>query len=365
MIGLFAIGVSLPRLAEAFGDEPNPRLLAQLVGGASGFAFALSTPLIARLIERHGYRNVYLAGLLAFGALGVLPMLLDNIYLIIATRCLLGIAVAGVMTAGMAGLAALPEAIRPRMFGRSAMTASMGALIFFPLTGALASVHWRLPFMIHLCALLVLPLAFAIPRQRRAAARAVEPRKPSAVPRRLSASPALVAMAAFVGLIMVIGPIFAPFYLQSIGITDPFLVALPLSTMSVASLIVTSNYGRLHARFGTTAIFAVILLLVGGGLLIAGFSTTLPLFACGMFGVSCGVAMFTPNVGAAISATADDPGRGIGLAMSAMFVVQAAFPFIGEGIRMVAGPRGVFLGFGMTALLLGLSFAIVGRRRSA
>lgn len=365
MIGLFAIGVDLPRIAEAFSDEPNARLLAQLVGGVTGFAFALSSPLIGYAIDRFGYRQVYVVSLVAFAAIGVIPMLLDDLLLIVATRCVLGVAVAGAVTAGMTGLGSLPPALRARMFGRNAVLTSIGAIVMFPLTGALASIGWRGAFLVNLFALIVLPLALMIPDRHPAGPR--PPRRERSAGRTRGAtgvSAGLLGMAAFIGMTMFVGPMFSPFYLASIGITDPALVALPLSAMSLGSLLMTSNYARLHGRFGTTAIFGAILFLVGAGLIGAGFSITLPLFACGMFTVSCGLALFTPNLGAAISATASgSPGKGIGLAMSAMFIMQAIFPFVAEGIRSLLGPRGVFLCFGAVALLLAIGFGLAARGR--
>lgn len=365
MIGLFAIGVDLPRIAAAFAELPHSALLAQLAIGVTGLSFALSAPLIGRLIERHGYARIYQVSLAGFAALGLLPMLLDDLLVILASRVVMGIAVAGCTTAGMTGLGTLPPAVRARMFGWNAVLTSLGALAIFPITGALVDLGWRMAFLINLFALLVLPLALCLPRPTappRDGQEAV-----SRPPRGSSgASPGLVAVSAFVGLVMFVGPMFAPFYLASIGVTDPKLVALPLSVMSLGSLLMTSNYGRLHARFGTTAIFGAILLLVGCGLIWAGSSLTLPLFAAGMFVTACGTAMFVPNMGAAISATSTgSPGRGIGIAMSAMFVMQAVLPFLGEALRALLGARGVFVALGVVAILLAIGFVLAARRQTA
>lgn len=117
MMGLFSIGVDLPQVAEAFSGQANATFLVQMMGGSTGFAFALSSPLIGFLIERFGYRNVYLVSVTAFALVGAIPVLLDSLPLIIVSRCVLGVATAGAITAGMTGLGALPAAIRPRMFG--------------------------------------------------------------------------------------------------------------------------------------------------------------------------------------------------------------------------------------------------------
>jgi len=354
LIGLFAIGIDLPRIADAFKDEPNAQLLAQLIGGGTGLAFALSSPLVGYLIDRFGYRNIYIGSLFIFAAIGVLPAFLDNLPLIVITRFILGVSVAGTITAGMSGLGKLPDNIRARMFGRNAMVSSLGAIICFPLVGRLAALGWRVPFAIHLIALLVIPLALTLPSERRIpqAARPVRARG-------LGVSTGLLLLAAFVGLTMFFGPSFAPFYLVSIGITDPELASVHLVTMSCCSLIMTTSYGWLHSRFGTTSLFWATLFLVGCGLVSAGFSSALPVFAASMGLVACGLAIFTPNLGSAISASSGgNPGRGIGWAMSAMFAVQVLFPFIAESIRATLGTKWVFLCFGAVSLVLACWFGI-------
>lgn len=359
VIGLFAIGVDLPRIAAAFADQPNARLLAQLIGGSTGLAFALSSPLIGLLIERFGYRNVYIASILGFAIVGTAPALIHSLPLIVASRCVLGVTVAGAMTAGMSGLGQLPAAFRARMFGRNAMVSSVGAIISFPLVGKLAAISWRVPFLIHLAALLVIPLILSLKAAPSPRARAAHRARGQG----LGVPVRLLAIAAFIGLTMYVGPMFSPFYLASIGITDPALAAIPLSVMSCCSLLMTSNYGRLHARFGTAIIFGGILLAVGCGLTSAGMSLSLPIFAASMGLVASGLSMFTPNLGAAISeASAGNPGRGIGWAMSAMFAVQVFFPFIAEAIRSFLGPRGVFLCFGGASLILAMVFGLSALR---
>lgn len=358
MVGLFAMGPALPMVAAAFPGDPNAELLAQLIGGASGIAFALSSPIVGALIERWGYKIVYLISLVFFAIFGTLPVLLDNLPLILASRVVLGVSVAGAMTAGLAGLGTLPADVRPRMYGRNAMLSSVGAVLIFPAVGALADIGWRLPFFIHALALLIVPMAMTLPSAAAAGSRS-EAKKSTG--HGLGVAPILLLLAAFVGLMMYVGPMFSPFYLHTIGVTDPSLAALPLSAMSLASLIVTSIYGRLHARFGAQALFALTLFLTGTGLLVAGLAPSLPLFIAAMFTVACGLAIFTPNLSSHIAATSTNTARGIGWAMSAMFAVQVAFPFIARIISQAIGSAGVFLTFGACALLAGIGTSVFTR----
>lgn len=356
MVGLFAMGPALPRVAAAFPGNPDAELLTQLIGGASGLTFALSSPIIGSLIGRWGYKSVYLVSLVAFSVFGTLPALLGNLPFILASRAVLGICVAGAMTAGLAGLSTLPAAKRPALYGRNAMLSSVGAILIFPAVGALSAIDWHLPFYIHLLALLAVPAGATLPNNH---VRVQVPASGGAAGHGLGVSPVLLALAAFVGLIMYFGPMFGPFYLHTIGVTDPRLVALPLSGMSFASLLMTSLYGRLHSRLGTRWLFAATLVLAGIGLLAAGVAPSLPAFIAAMFILSCGIAMFTPNLSSHIAETSLNAARGIGWAMSAMFAVQVVFPFLARAISQAIGPAGVFLVFGSCALVAGAVTGVV------
>ena len=357
MLGLFVLGPALPKVAAAFAAEPDAELLTQMVGGASGVAFALSCPFMGYLIDRWGYRNVYAASLMIFAIVGTLPVALDSLFLILATRVVLGVAVAGTVTAGVVGIGSLPATVRPRMFGRSAMLGSIGSMICFPAVGAMSQYGWRWPFLIHLLALLAVPLALSLPSR---ADRSVAVERPSKSG--MGVSLPVLAMTAFIGLVMYVGPMFSPFYLHTIGITDPKLAALPLSCMSVGSILMSSNYGRLHGRLGSIRLFAMTWLIAGCGLLLAGVAPGLPVFMFAMFVVACGITLFTPNLNAHIAATSHNTARGIGLAMSAMFVVQLAFPFIAREISRAGGPASVFYVFGGCSLSIGVILAILGWR---
>ncbi|WP_169799568.1 MFS transporter [Novosphingobium lentum] len=361
MLGLFALGPALPRVAAAFSADPNAEVLAQLIGGASGISFALSSPIIGGMIGRWGYKPVYVVSLLAFAAFGTVPALLHSLPLILLTRVLLGVCVAGAFTAGLAGIGTLDATQRPRMYGRNAMLSSVGAMAIFPAVGALSTIGWRLPFLIHLIALAVVPMAMTLPSKPVATAQAhAHAHAPTG--HGLGVAPVLLVLAAFMGLAMYVGPMFAPFYLKTIGVTDPRLAALPLSGMSLAALIVTGNFGRLYARFGARTLFAATLVLTGLGLLAAGLAPSLPAFAAAMFVVSGGLAMFAPNVSAHIAATSTNFARGIGLAMSAMFAVQVAFPFLARAISQAVGPASVFHIFGGCALVAGIGTVALARR---
>jgi MFS family permease len=109
-------------VAAAFANHPNATLLVQMTGGTTGLAFALSSPLTRFLIERYGYRDVNLISVKTFAVIGIAPAVLDSLPLIMATRRVLGVTVAGAITAGITGLAPLLAKIRPGCLGATPLS---------------------------------------------------------------------------------------------------------------------------------------------------------------------------------------------------------------------------------------------------
>jgi predicted MFS family arabinose efflux permease len=359
-VGLLAAGLVLPLLAKDFAAVPNVALLAQLVSGIVGAACAVGSPLAGRAIDRYGVRSVYVAGALLFAGAGAVPVILGNLYLILVARAFLGLAVAAVIVAGSTGLGRLPPKRRARLLGYSALIGGVTAMLVFPLIGQLAKYGWRIAFLPHLVALVFVPLALTLPREK--LSRAGRESSVSRTPLRLPI--ALLPVAGFGGMVAFIGPVFSAFYLASINVSDPGAIAIPLTIGAGCSLLGSAGFGLVYSRLGGSGVFAVAFLLVAAGLMIDGTAQSIIPFALGAALGGAGAAFLAPNYIATAVAAAGPTGaaRAVGLVQAAMFSTQAVFPFISEPVRRAAGPGMVFIGFGITSLLIGLGYAMAGLR---
>jgi MFS family permease len=73
------VAVLLPGIARSFSATPHAAMLTQLAAAMSPFTLAVGAPFMGRLIDRFGYRPVYLAGLVVFAAAGCAPAVLDSL----------------------------------------------------------------------------------------------------------------------------------------------------------------------------------------------------------------------------------------------------------------------------------------------
>jgi MFS family permease len=359
-IGLFSPGLVLPQIEHAFAATPHAELLTQLIGAVASFAFAVGAPFAGALIARLGCRRLIVPSLVLFAFIGTAPLLLDDLRAMVATRVVLGLALSGIFTAGLAGIGAMPEQQRARMFGWFAVVGGVAAIALFPVVGALARIDWRLAFTVHLVALAIVPLALRLPPTLGIAERGATPHAARGASGLLTpAMLGLLILAGFAGMTMFLPPMYSPLYLTSVGITDTRLLAIPVTLGSIAAVLASASYGHLHGRLGIHGLSAAAMLVMGLALLVAGSVSSIPLFTVAIVVQSAMLAVIAPNVSAtavAISPPAQHS-QAIGLANGVMFGAQLLFPFIASAIRSATSLAGVFLAFGGAAIAIGIAIS--------
>lgn len=345
------MGLALPGIRNHFAGQPHVGLLTQCVGSAAAFAFALSSPLMGKWIDRFGYRAVYIVSLILFTTIGISGAFAGSLWIIVLTRGLIGIAIAGALTAGLTGIGSLDAAHRPRMLGLHALTGSLGGILLFQLVGHLAEMGWRAPFAVHFLGLLLLPFALQLPRRMHAPHLPMErgERDPSLA----GVTVPLLLAAAGVGIVMFTVPMLGPFHLIEIGVTQASVASLPLSAMALSAMLTAAVYSRIFARFGMMGCFVIGFILMAGGLLIAGLASTIIVFTLGTTLVGSSLCILCPNISAAAMAgSGGRPGQAIGITSAVLHGAPVILPFIAQPVMDRWGAGAIFVVLS-AALLLG------------
>lgn len=106
--------------------------------------------LFGKLIDRKGARFTCSVGLLCYGLLGMLGILMPDVYSLLIDRFLLGVATAAVMTSSTALISDFYEGHkRLRMVATQGMAIEVGGIIFLSMGGFLAELSWQGPFFIY------------------------------------------------------------------------------------------------------------------------------------------------------------------------------------------------------------------------
>lgn len=160
-LALSALVPGLPQLFQQFSSVPHFQLLVPMIITVPSLCVALTSGLMGVLADRWGRRPLLLAALLAFSLLGLAPLLFDSLVLIVASRVVVGVAEAAILTVGNALMGDYFEgAQREKWLGYQNMLSPLIGSAILLSGGLLAGVHWRYPFLLYLVGLAVWALAW-------------------------------------------------------------------------------------------------------------------------------------------------------------------------------------------------------------
>lgn len=153
------IAPALPEISRYFAGE-DTELLTKLVLTMPALVIAVLAPLAGYLIDRFGRKKLLLISLLIYTVAGTAGFLIDDLVLLLVSRAVLGIGVAGIMNAATTLIGDYFQGEERNQFmGTQASFMALGGVVFLNVGGLLADWSWRGPFLVYAAALIVLPLA--------------------------------------------------------------------------------------------------------------------------------------------------------------------------------------------------------------
>jgi len=161
--------VGTPGLEAMFQDTPNAGLLSRLLVTAPSLLVALTAPLVGLASDRFGRRPLLLGGVMLYAVSGTIGAVLPSLEGIFASRLVLGVAVAIIMTTQTALVGDyFSERSRGRFMGWQMAATNLGGFIFIAMAGLLAGISPRLPFLIYALGFAYLPILWlALPEPDR------------------------------------------------------------------------------------------------------------------------------------------------------------------------------------------------------
>lgn len=149
---------SLPKIQQHFAHVPHIEYLTPIALTIPGLVMAIVSPLVGFLADKFGRKKLLILSTVAYGIVGLAPMFLDQFYLILISRVILGFFEAVVLTVSttLIGDYYSPQ-LRQRYLALQVTAASTSAILFFTLGGYLGGISWRLAFIVY-----AVPLIFAV-----------------------------------------------------------------------------------------------------------------------------------------------------------------------------------------------------------
>lgn len=326
------ISPALPGIEDAFAGTPDAALLTRLLVTAPSLTVALFAPFAGMAVDRYGRRPFLLAGVFLFGLSGSAGLILPDLHMLLASRLLLGLALAFLMTAQAALVGDLFDgAARGRFMGFQMAATNFGGFVFVIFAGWLAGVNVFFVFALYAVGLLYLPFLWsAIPAAR----------PPRDVPlagtdgEGAAAGPWVLQLAFLVFLsgvtfvLFYVVPTQVPFHLARIGHGAPAAAGLVVAAVPLSAGCAAFAFGALRRRLGPGGTPAFGFAGMGAGFLLLSGAVSLPAITAAVGLIGCGFGLVLP--GFITSALDAAPAARRGLASGAMttsiFLGQFASP---------------------------------------
>ncbi|MDC8003410.1 MFS transporter [Aureisphaera galaxeae] len=328
IMSMITISASLPDMADTFSDIPKGKKLVKLVLSFPGLFIALSAIFAGIVIDKFGRLKLLSVALVIYAIAGSSGYWLKNIYLILTGRALLGICVGITMTIATTLVADYYQGKERQKFaGIQIAVMSLGGIIFITLGGILADISWRVPFLLYLFSLLIIPFTYLFLKEPNKNVEAKSDVKRTKSPRTI--------WFVFVNIMLMwilffIIPIQIPFYLKSIGVEKNALIGIAVASSTFFSAIGAISFSKIKDTFSFKQIFGFgyLLMALSFFCITYGDSYNSVMMAMILAGLGMGVMIPNANVWVMQLAPPEIRGREIGRLTTFWFMGQFLSPII-------------------------------------
>ncbi len=328
------ISPSLPQIQQHFIESPNAEFLSKFILTIPGLFIAVSAPFSGLIIDYFGRKKVLLFSLVLYGISGFAGFFMDDLMILLISRAVLGLAVAGTMTSTTTLIGDYFRSMeRQEFIGYQGSFMALGGVIFILLGGLLADMDWRYPFIIYTFSFLLLPLTIWIiyePEMTRSESVLFSSRDFSKKWVLANYFIALVSM-----MIFYMVPVYIPFLLQKFEGISNFQIGLSISTSTFSGAVTSYFFKDLKKRLNYFQVYGLIFGLMGAGFLIIANSESYAAVLSGLAlnGMGFGVLMPNNNLILLNLAPRDFRGRILGGVSTFTFTGQFLTPVLFEPLR--------------------------------
>jgi MFS family permease len=362
VLGAVLIAPVLPKMQDHFDSVPGAKTLVPVVLTVPALALALLAPFAGVIVDRLGRRRLLVVATVLYALFGTAPLWLDSLGAIVASRVLVGITEAAIMTCCTTLIGDYYTGrVRDRYLALQTMCASASATAFFVIGGAAGSAGWRAPFWIYAVGLLLAPLmATALPRRRQDAAseELATGSRPFPV-RRLAG---VCALTVFGAMVFYTVPVETAYLLDDLGITSTGVIGLATALASAATVAGSIAFTKLP---GTPASrLPVVFALCGTGFVVMALASGPVLLIAGAVLNCLGTGVLLPSLLTVAMSGLEyaDRGRGTGLWTAAFFFGEFVCPLILIGLESVVGSLATAVGvLGLASGLVAGGLLLAGR----
>lgn len=306
------IAPSLPAMQDYFSAVPNSDYVVRLALTLPALFIALGAPVVGILIDRIGRKPILLATLALYGIAGSSGFVLSSLNLILVGRALLGISVAGIMTTATTLVGDYYSGnSRAQFLGLQSGFMGLGGVLFLTLGGFLADANWRLPFLIYLAALILLPCALImLPEPRRDASMSGTANNPAEQSFPVGLVALTYGVALITQIVFYLVPTQLPFYLKQLFNANAAQSGLAIALATLFSAISSILYRQVKARLNFVAIYGVAFINISLGYGLISWAINYGVVLLGLAIAGLGLGLLMPNMNLCLTSVTPDSLRG-------------------------------------------------------
>jgi len=328
IMSMITISASLPDMTKAFSSMPNAENLVKLTLSFPALFIALTAIIAGKFIDKFGRLRLLGAALILYAIAGSSGYWLENIYLILVGRALLGICVGITMTIATTLIADYYQGkSRQKFAGLQIAVMSLGGIMFVTLGGVLADISWRVPFLLYLFPIVILPMTNLFLKEPKTVH--IAKSKDTSVK-----SPRIIWLVFINVMIMwilfFIIPVQIPFYLKSIGIEKNTMIGIAIASSTLFSVISSLSFSRIKDKLSYQQIFGIGYLLMAMAFASISYGGSYGMVMIGMLLAGLGMGLMIPNANIWVMQLAPEQIRGqeIGRLTTFWFMGQFLSPII-------------------------------------
>jgi len=358
-MSVITISPALPAMSAEFSGLPNGKFIVQMVLTIPALFIAITSPLAGILIDRYGRMKLLWAAMVLYAIAGTAGFYLQDLYHIVISRAVLGIAVGMSMTIVITLIADYFEGQERQKFtGIQVAFMSMGGIVLISLGGFLADISWRVPFLIYALSLVFLPMAIL---------HLYEPKVEKSVqhsghqPKTPSIIWLLVFNTMIMWIIFFILPVHLPFHLKSLGVEKNALIGIAIAVSTLFSAVSSFSYSKIKGKLTFYSIFFIGYLIMAIGFALTSWATSYGMVLGAMVFVGFGIGMMIPNTNLWVMQIAPPEIRGkvIGKLTMFWFMGQFLSPIITLPLAKRFSLPSIFMLAAILLSVLALTFLIL------
>ncbi len=359
------ITAAIPDITRHYDAMPHAELMSKLMLTLPSLFIALLAPVAGQIIDHYGRIRLLLISLALYAVGGASGFFVESLYLILAGRAVLGIAVAGIMTINTTLIGDYFHGrMRSVFLGWQGAIMGFGGVVYIAAGGLLADISWRWPFLIYLFSLVLMLLAMRYLTEPVHQMRMEIERKPAAAVRRVQKYQ-LLYVSAFVGMLFFfLIPTQVPFLLQQVKQLTNSQVGFSISFAVLSGAIVSYFYGKIRLLFNFHQIYMITFGLMGAGYMLVGTVDSYAGIMTGLIIAGLGNGLLMPNTNLWLISMAPvlSRGRQVGHLNFAVYAGQFLSPLTVQPVVFLAGIEMVFFISGI--LMAGLALYFFFKNRS-